>query len=134
MRFEVIFRNTQTTDALRDRAERKFRKVVKHLREPVEAHLVMHVEKHRHCAEITVVAAHETLKAQEESEDMYVTVDRLMHKLEHVAQRHKERLQDRWQQTSEPVDGFTLADALAQIEQEGDLGEPPATEEVPRPE
>lgn len=134
MRFEVIFRNTPATDALKERAARKFNKVVKHLREPLEGHLVLHVEKHRHCAEITVTAGRDTLKVAEESDDMYVTVDRLMHKLEHVSRRHKERLLDRHQQADPNVivDGFSLSDALAQVEEEGDLGEPAQTEEVPR--
>ncbi len=117
MRFEVTFRNTQATDALIERAEKKFAKVVKHLKEPVEAHMVVHVEKHRHRAEVTVNAARDTLKVQEETDDMYATIDRVMHKLERVARRHKERQQDRWQQNAEAKeDGFTLADALEQLE------------------
>jgi len=133
MRFEITFRNTQTTDALRERAERKFLKVVKHLREPVEAHMVVQVEKHRHHAEISVTSGRDTLKVQEETDDMYRTIDRVMHKLERVARRQKERLQDRWQQSREQqADGFTLADAMATIEEEGDWGEPQVTEEVER--
>jgi putative sigma-54 modulation protein len=132
MRFEVIFRNIQATDALRERAIRKFNKVVKHLREPVECHLILRVEKHRHCAEVNVNAAGDTLKVAEESDDMYLTLDRLMHKLEQVARRQKERQQDRWQAPSTELDGFSLAQALAQIEEEGDLGEPVETEEVLR--
>ena len=131
MRFEVTFRNTQATDALVERAQRKFSKVVKHLREPVEAHMVVHVEKHRHRAEITVNAARDTLKVQEETDDMYATIDRIMHKLERVARRHKERMNDRYQQQPEPTDGFTLAQALAQVEQEAEQeAELAVTEEI----
>ncbi len=133
MRFEVTFRNTQATDALVKRAERKFAKVAKHLREPIEAHMVVHVEKHRHMAEVNVITGRETLKVQEETDDMYRTIDRVMHKLERVARRHKERQQDRWHQGSQPADGFTLAEALADVEEaEYDLDEVPATEEIPK--
>jgi len=133
MRFEVTFRNTQTTDALIQRAERKFAKVAKHLREPVEAHLVVQVEKHRHLAEITVSTGRETLKVQEETDDMYRTIDRVMHKLERIARRAKERQQDRWHAPGETTDGFTLAQAAHDVEEAAyDLDEVPATEELPR--
>ncbi len=132
MRFEVTFRNSRATDALVQRAERKFRKVARFLREPVEAHMVVQVEKHRHMAEITVLTGRETLKVQEETDDMYRTIDRVMHKLERVARRAKERQQDRWQSGSEQADGFTLSDALADVEDGSfDLDEPPVTEELP---
>jgi len=133
MRFEVTFRNTKTTDALVQRAERKFAKVAKHLREPIDAHMVVKVDKHRHMAEINVTTGRETLKVQEETDDMYRTIDRVMHKLERVARRHKERMQDRWHASNEPADGFTLADALADVEEaDYDLDEVPMTEEIPK--
>ncbi|MBN1337475.1 MAG: ribosome-associated translation inhibitor RaiA [Deltaproteobacteria bacterium] len=131
MRFEVQFRNTEPTEALIRRAQRKFEKVVKHLREPVEGHLVLTVERHRHRAEINVTSGRDTLKVQEETDDMYATVDRLMHTLERTARRLKERQQDRWaSQPGQVVDGFTLAQALAEIEEEG-TGEFETTEEEP---
>jgi len=133
MRFEVTFRNTQTTDALIQRAEKKFAKVAKHLREPVEAHLVVQVEKHRHLAEISVTSGRETLKVQEETDDMYRTIDRVMHKLERVARRAKERQYDRWQKGAEASDGFTLVEALHDVEEgDYDFDEPLPTEEQPR--
>ncbi|MFH1465634.1 MAG: ribosome-associated translation inhibitor RaiA [Pseudomonadota bacterium] len=133
MRFEVTFRNTQTTDALLQRAERKFSKVAKHLREPVEAHLVVQVEKHRHMAEMTVTTGRETLKVQDETDDMYRTIDRVMHKLERIARRAKERQQDRWHAPGEGADGFTLAQAAHEVEEEEyDFDEVPMTEELPK--
>ncbi len=133
MRFEVTFRNTKATDALVQRAERKFAKVAKHLREPIDAHMVVQVDKHRHMAEVNVSTGRETLKVQEETDDMYRTIDRVMHKLERIARRHKERMQDRWHSSSEPADGFTLADAVADVEEaDYDLDEVPMTEEIPK--
>jgi putative sigma-54 modulation protein len=133
MRFEVTFRNTKATDVLVQRAERKFAKVAKHLREPIDAHMVVQVDKHRHMAEINVSTGRETLKVQEETDDMYRTIDRVMHKLERVARRHKERMQDRWHQKEQPADGFSLADALADVEEaDYDLDEVPMTEEIPK--
>ncbi|MDP6933468.1 MAG: ribosome-associated translation inhibitor RaiA, partial [Myxococcota bacterium] len=53
--------------------------------------MVFRVEKHRHIAEITVNSAGDVLKAQEETDDMYATIDGLMNKIERMARRHKEK-------------------------------------------
>ena len=96
MQFEVTFRNTEATDALRERAEKKFAKVAKHLREPIDAHLVLRVEKHRHIAELAVRAAGEQyFKAKDTTDDMYASIDGLMNKLERTVRRQRERLLDR---------------------------------------
>lgn len=112
MRLEVTFKNCHSTDALRERAEQKFMKAVKHMREPIEAHMVVHVEKHRHCADLTVSSAGDTFKAQLETDDMYATIDGLMDKIERTARRRKERLQDRAHMADPTgeVDGFGLSE------------------------
>ncbi len=107
MRFEVTYRNIRAADTLRDRAERKFQKVTKHLREPIEAHVVLRVEKHRHMAEATIASSGDVFKAHEESDDMYVAIDGLMSKLERVVRRHRERIIDRAHSGSgDATDGF----------------------------
>ena len=104
----ITFRNLEPSDNIRDRAEKKFRKVAKHLREPVDAHLVLKVEKHRHSAEITVSGGSDQhFTAHEVSSDTYATIDALMTKLERSVRRAKERVIDRSQAGSgESVDGF----------------------------
>ena len=120
MRFDVTYRNTQGSEALTERATRKFNKVVKYLKEPVEAHLTLTVEKHRHRGEITVNDGRDTLKVQEETDDMYATIDSIMARLERAARRQKERIQDRYVQAPGAPDGFTLAQALAEVDSGGD--------------
>ena len=129
MNIDITFRNTQATDAIRDRVERRFEKVVKHMREPVEAHMVLRVERHRHIAEISVNACGDTFQAHEETNDMYASIDRLMHKLARAARRHKERQQDRNHSRNPRMDGFAWADAVREAEQE-EIEEPMNTEEI----
>jgi putative sigma-54 modulation protein len=108
MNLHVTFKNCHSTDALRERAEQKLQKSMKYLREPVEAHMVVQVEKHRHRADITVTAAGEILKAEVETDDMYATIDTLMDKIEGVARRHKERRSKHQGDAADEVDGFGL--------------------------
>ncbi len=106
MNLHVTFKNCLPTDALKERAEQKLQKVMKYLREPVEAHMVVQVEKHRHRADLTVTAAGEILKAEVETDDMYATIDTLMEKIERVAKRHKERRSAHHGDDAERADGF----------------------------
>ena len=91
MNLEVTFRNLEATDAIKERAERKLGRIVKHLREPIDAHLVLSVQRHRHHADLRITAAGESLSLQEETDDMYATIDQLVARVERVVQKHRER-------------------------------------------
>jgi putative sigma-54 modulation protein len=106
MNLHVTFKNCEPSDALRERLEQKLDKLAKYFREPSEAHVVLGVEKHRHRGDITVHAPGEILKTEVETDDMYVTVDRLMERLERAAKRQKERRTGHHEDEAEPVDGF----------------------------
>ena len=117
MRFEVTFRNLEPSDALRDRAAKKFAKVHKHLREPVEAHMVLYTQKHRHVADFTVTAAGDVFKLQESTEDMYSTIDTLMARLERTVRRHKEKFIDRTHDgPGKDIDGFAADEDTELVE------------------
>ena len=105
MNMDLTYRNIRATDAIKGRAEKKFQKVAKHLREPIDAHIVLRAEKHRHIAEATVSGSGEVFKVQEETDDMYATIDGLMSKLERQVRRHKERVNDRQQAGSGDAGG-----------------------------
>ncbi len=95
MRLDITFRNMKPSDRVRERVEKKFQKVAKHLREPIEADLVLKVEKHRHSAELRVSGAGESFTAHEATEDLYATIDAIMTKVERTVRRAKERSIDR---------------------------------------
>jgi putative sigma-54 modulation protein len=91
MELEITFRNIESTEAIKDWANKRFRKVLKHLREPSSAQLTVTVDKHRHRAELTVHTAGGILRATDETGDMYATLDAVMATIEESAQRAKER-------------------------------------------
>ncbi len=109
MKLDVTFRNIEATDALRDRASAKFQKVARHLKEPIEGHLTLRVERHRHTAEIIVHSAgSETLKTHETTGDMYASVDGVMKKLRTHVRRRRDQAVDRQhgRQLAPQGDGF----------------------------
>jgi len=91
MELEFTFRNVEPTDAIKGWAIKRFQKVTKHLKDPSSAHIEISVDKHRHRAELTVHSNGELLRASDETDDMYATLDGVMQKLEQAAQRQKER-------------------------------------------
>ncbi len=95
MNLDVTYRNVRPSPRLKGRAEKKFKKVAKHLREPIDAHLVLREEKHLKIAEFTVTGSGEVFKAEEHTSDMFASIDGLMNKLERAVRRHKERTHDR---------------------------------------
>jgi putative sigma-54 modulation protein len=109
MNMDVTYRNIRPSTRLKGRAEKKFLKVAKHLREPIDAHFVLREEKHMKIAEFTVTGSGGVFKAEEHTDDMFASIDGAMNKLERVVRRHKERAQDRWQSGSgEASDGFVI--------------------------
>ncbi len=91
MELGFTFRNIESTEAIKQWAQKRFQKVLKHLKEPNTAHLTLTVDKHRHRAELSVHQQGDVLMAREETDDMYASLDGVMSKLEHVARRQKER-------------------------------------------
>ena len=88
MQVMVTFRHIDPSDGLRTYAEEKAQRVRKYLRRPIEAHVVLAVEKQRHIAEVVVSANHLTITATEETDDLYSAIDLAMGKIERQAKKH----------------------------------------------
>jgi len=80
-RIYVTFRHLDSTDALRDYAERKFRRLSRFLSRDAQMHLTLWIDKYRHCGEVTVKSGHLTLTAEDETQDLYAVIDGLHDKI-----------------------------------------------------
>ena len=93
MQISVTFRHMESSDPVRSYVEEKLSKVKKYIDEPVEAQVVLSVEKKiRHKAEVTLVAKGITIKASEETADMYAAVDGVLDKIERQLKRYKDKI------------------------------------------
>src|SRR5512136_26345 len=92
MQVSVTFRNMESKEVLREYVQERISKLKKYLDYPLEANVVLAVEKHRHLAEVTLVANRITLNAQEETEDMFSAIDRVVDKLERQILKYKEKI------------------------------------------
>ena len=88
MDISVTFRHTKPTESLRSYAEEKISKINKYLDSPLEAHIVLTVEKFRHQADVTLSLNGTRIKGVEETGDMYSAIDQVMDKIEKQVKRH----------------------------------------------
>lgn len=92
MQLSMTFRNMESNEVLRQYAQEKIAKLKKYLDYPLEANVVLTVEKHRNMAEVTLVANRVTINAQDETEDMFAAIDGVVDKLERQILKHKEKI------------------------------------------
>jgi putative sigma-54 modulation protein len=78
----------EVTDAIRGHAEEKIARELSEFPRVQSVRVILAIEKYRHIAEIVVQAPHHIhLESKEESDDMYVSIDRAVEKVE--KQLHK---------------------------------------------
>lgn len=95
MQVDVTFRQIEPNEALKNYAVQKLSKVKKFFDTPIEAHIVLKVEKIRHIIEVTLNVNGYKINGQETSSDMYSAIDMVMDKIEKQVKRYRKRLTGR---------------------------------------
>ena len=91
MKFTVTGRNIEITDGIRNHLNDKIDKTIADLDEAADVHVALSVEKHRHFAEVTVKTKGFTLHSQDETEDLYTSMDKALEKMEKQIRKNKEK-------------------------------------------
>lgn len=95
MQIAVNFRHMESSEAVRTYVEEKLSRVKKYIDEPIDAQVVLSVQKKiHHRAEVTMVAKGLTMKSAEETEDMYAAIDLMVDKIERQLKRYKDKLKN----------------------------------------
>ncbi len=96
MKFVYASKDMAVSDSLKSRVEKKLGKLERYFREEPEATVRFKVQKGaRNIVEITVNASGVILRAEESSNDMYLSIDRAVDKLESQIRRHRTKLEKR---------------------------------------
>ena len=95
MQVIVTFRHVRSTRGLRQHAEARVEHAVRFLHRPIEAHVILSVEKQRHIAEVQVTGSHLSLTATEETGDLYSAIDLAASKLERQVKKRMAKFKDR---------------------------------------
>ena len=95
MDIAVTFRHMQPTESLRTYAEEKVSKMKRYLDFPIEAHVVLSVEKFRHIADVSLSINGTWIRGIEETDDMYSAIDQVMDKLEKQVKKYRSKIRSR---------------------------------------
>jgi putative sigma-54 modulation protein len=107
MEITVTFRHVDASESLKAYAEEKVSKMDKYFDFPVEAHIVLAVEKFRRSADVTLNVNGTVIKGVVETEDMYSAIDQVMDKIEKQVKRYRDKSRDRRAEARKPETGVT---------------------------
>lgn len=95
MKITISGKNMAVTDALRDTIEKKVGKLDKYFYQDVPVDVTLSVEKNRQIIEVTIPFSGAIIRAEESTEDMYQSLDKVIDVLERQIRKHKTKLQKR---------------------------------------
>lgn len=88
-------RNIEITDALREYAEKRLNKLPRYIEGLDEAQVTLLVEKGNHRVEVTIPMNGLILRGEEQTGDMYSSIDLVVEKLERQIEKYKSRINKR---------------------------------------
>lgn len=95
MRITISGKNIDVTQGLKEAINEKLGKLEKYFTPETEAIVTLSVEKNRQKIEVTVPVKGSVIRAEQVSDDMYVSVDLVQEIIERQMRKHKTRLVNR---------------------------------------
>ena len=111
MRYIMYGKNIEVTEGLRTAVEEKFGKLSRYFTEDTEIHVTFSVEKDLQKIEVTIPMKGNIVRAEEESEDMYASIDMVEDTIERQLRKFKNKLVDKKQNAVSLSQAFLAEDA-----------------------
>ncbi|HDQ25645.1 MAG TPA: ribosome-associated translation inhibitor RaiA [bacterium] len=94
MQFSITGRHVDLTKAIKNYAEKKFRKIEDYFdfKDTGQMHIIIEVQKYRHIAEAVLLSKRHKFTAKVESKDMYSSIDMIETKLLGQIKKHKDKI------------------------------------------
>jgi len=92
MRYIISGKNIDVTEGLKDAIYEKIGKLERYFTEDTEVHVTFSVEKERHKIEVTIPMKGNIIRAEEESTDMYVSIDLVEEIIERQLRKYKNKI------------------------------------------
>ena len=106
MRYLITGKNLEVTPRLREAVEEKIGKLERYFSSDTEAIITMSVEKERQKIEVTIPVKGSIIRAEQESSDMYVSIDLVEEIIERQLKKYKTRIIDKKQSATAFSDLF----------------------------
>ncbi|MGN0295012.1 MAG: ribosome hibernation-promoting factor, HPF/YfiA family [Lachnospiraceae bacterium] len=92
MRFNIVGRNIDVTEGLKDAIEEKLGKLEKYFRPDTQINVTLSVEKDSQKIEVTIPMKGNIIRSEQESSDMYVSIDLVEEIIERQLRKYKTKL------------------------------------------
>lgn len=106
MRFIITGRNIVVTDALREAVEEKLGKLDKFFASETEVHVTLGVQKERQKIEVTIPVKGHIIRSEQESDNMYVSIDLVEEVIERQLKKYKNKIIDKKQNATDFADEY----------------------------
>ena len=110
MRYIMYGKNIEVTEGLRTAVEDKFGKLSRYFTEDTEIHVTFSVEKELQKIEVTIPMKGNLVRAEEECEDMYASIDMVEDTIERQLRKFKNKLVDKKQNAMSLSQAFLAED------------------------
>ena len=92
MRYIMIGKNIEVTERLKEAIEKKLDRLSKYFTEDTDVHVTFGVEKDRQKIEVTIPMKGSIIRAEQSSDDMYVSIDLVVDIIERQVRKYKNKL------------------------------------------
>lgn len=100
MRYTISGKNIDVTEGLREAIYEKIGKLERYFTDDTEVHVTFSVEKERQKIEVTIPMKGNIIRAEQESTDMYVSIDLVEEIIERQLRRYKNKIVEKKQSGS----------------------------------
>lgn len=114
MKFIIIGKNIDVTPGLKDAVENKLGKLQRYFTPDTEIHVTLSVQKEHQKIEVTIPVKGNIIRSEQESDDMYVSIDLVEEVIERQLRKYKNKIVERHQ------DGGNLRKEFIEKEVEDD--------------
>ena len=97
MRITITGKNMEITDSLRSAVEDRLSKLDRFFAKDTEVHVTLSVEKERKKIEVTIPVRGNIIRSEQESNDMYVSIDLVEEVIERQLKKYKNKIIDKKQ-------------------------------------
>ena len=92
MKFIIIGKNIDVTPGLKDAVESKLGKLQRYFTPETEIHVTLSVQKEHQKIEVTIPVKGNIIRSEQESDDMYVSIDLVEEVIERQLRKYKNKL------------------------------------------
>ena len=97
MKFIIIGKNIDVTPGLKEAVENKLGKLERYFTPDTEIHVTLSVQRERQKIEVTIPVKGGIIRSEQESSDMYVSIDLVEEVIERQLKKYKNKIMDKHQ-------------------------------------